>query len=177
MINNNFFTGFLKISNYYTVIAIILLVASILLLKTLKNKKVSFAKRMIVSLVIGLILGIGLDLLGSTNTLYKEFARTEISTWYSLVGSGFLKLVQLLAVPVVFLSIIEVMTNIKGDSIKSLTWKSFLTLLGTTAIAAIVSIVVVNIYNLNASGFAAELTSGKAESMKNIASQSSLNFS
>lgn len=172
MINNNFFTGFLKISNYYTVIAIILLVASILLLKTLKNKKVSFAKRMIVSLVIGLILGIGLDFLGSTNTLYKEFARTEISTWYSLVGSGFLKLVQLLAVPVVFLSIIEVMTNIKGDSIKSLTWKSFLTLLGTTAIAAIVSIVVVNIYNLNASGFAAELTSGKAESMKNIASQS-----
>lgn len=172
MINNKFFSGFLKISNYYTIISIILLVASILLLKGLKDKKVSFAKRMIISLFLGLILGVGLDVLGSSNNIFTEFARVEITTWYSLVGSGFLKLVQLLAVPVVFLSIIEVMTNIKSDSIKTLTWKSFLTLLGTTAIAAIVAISVVKIYNLNASGFAAELASGKTEAMKNIASQS-----
>lgn len=172
MIESPFFAQFLKVSNFYTVISIVLLVVAIFVLKSLKDKKVSFSKRMIIALIIGLVLGIGIDLVGSQTPLYLEHARGEIAVWYDLIGSGFLKLVQLLAVPVVFLSIIKVVVDVQGDRIRSLTGKTFATLLGTTAISAVIGIFVVKLYQLNAVDFAADLADAKAERMSDIASQS-----
>ena len=172
MIESPFFTQFLKISNAYTLIAIILLVLSIGILKVLKDKRTSFSKRMIIALVIGLVLGIAIDLVGKSSPIFLDYGRTEISVWYSLVGTGFLKLVQLLAIPVVFLSIIQVVVNVEGDRIKSLTGRTFATLLGTTAISAIVGILVVKLFNLQGASFAGDLTDAKAESIGTIAAQS-----
>ncbi len=172
MIESPFFTQFLKISNAYTLIAIILLVLSIGILKVLKDKRTSFSKRMIIALVIGLVLGIAIDLVGKSSPIFLDYGRREISVWYSLVGTGFLKLVQLLAIPVVFLSIIQVVVNVEGDRIKSLTGRTFATLLGTTAISAIVGILVVKLFNLQGASFAGDLTDAKAESIGTIATQS-----
>ncbi|WP_326717858.1 cation:dicarboxylate symporter family transporter [Vagococcus jeotgali] len=176
MVNIPFLTEFIKISNFYTVGAILLLVIAIIILKKLKDKKVAFSKRMITALVIGLIIGIGIDFIGSNNSVYTDYAQLEISSWYSLVGTGFLRLVQLLAVPVVFLSIIKVVVDAKGDRLKALTGKTFATLLGTTAISAMVGILVVKLYNLQGSSFAADLTPEKIERMDTIASQSFPDF-
>ncbi len=176
MVNIPFLTEFIKISNFYTVGAILLLVIAIIILKKLKDKKVAFSKRMIIALVIGLIIGIGIDFIGSNNSVYTDYAQLEISSWYSLVGTGFLRLVQLLAVPVVFLSIIKVVVDAKGDRLKALTGKTFATLLGTTAISAMVGILVVKLYNLQGSSFAADLTPEKIERMDTIASQSFPDF-
>ena len=172
MIDVPFFSQFLKVSNFYTLIAIVLLGASMVCLKMLKNKKVSFSKRMIIALAIGLVLGIGIDVISSKNGIYVDHARGEISAWFGLIGTGFLKLVQLLAVPVVFLSIIKVVVDVQGDRIKSLTRRTFITLLSTTAISAIVGISVVKLFRLNAVSFAGDLTDQKVEFMNNIASQS-----
>ena len=111
MINSPFFTQFLKVSNLFTLAAIILLVLALGFMKVLKDKRTSFSKRMIIALVIGLGLGIALDLVGSSNQIFIDHARTEITVWYGLIGTGFLKLVQLLAIPVVFLSIIKVIKS------------------------------------------------------------------
>lgn len=178
MINIPFFTDFLKISNLATIIALTLLVLALLGLKGLKTAKVSFSNRMIIALVAGLVLGIGIDLgipaiMGSTD-FYKQVVNPEITNWYSLLGSGFLKLVQLLAVPVVFLSIIKVVTEVKGENLKGLTWKSFTLLLGTTAIAAIVGILVVKLFGLDSSSLSFEkaLSDAKMSSIDSIAAQS-----
>ncbi|QCA29628.1 cation:dicarboxylase symporter family transporter [Vagococcus xieshaowenii] len=172
MIDAPFFTQFLKISNMYTIGAVVLLLVALYSLKVLKEKKVNFSKRMIIALVIGLVLGVVIDLVGSKNSIYLDYGRGEISVWYGLLGSGFLKLVQLLAIPVVFLSIIKVVIDVKGDRIKHLTGKTFATLLGTTAISAVVGILVVKLFGLNGADFAGDLTEAKVESMANIASQS-----
>ena len=127
---------------------------------------------MIIGLVIGLILGIGIDLIGAKDAVYLEQGRQEISAWYALVGSGFIRLVQLLAVPVVFLSIIKVVTDVDADRIKNLTGKTFAVLLGTTAISAAVGIFVVNLYNLQGANFAANLSEEQVDRMSNIAAQS-----
>lgn len=172
MINSPFFTQFLKVSNLFTLAAIILLVIALGFMKVLKDKKTSFSKRMIIALVVGLGLGIALDLVGSSNQIFVEHARVEISVWYSLIGTGFLKLVQLLAIPVVFLSIIKVVVDVQGDRIKSLTGRTFITLLGTTSISAIVGILVVKLFNLQGASFAADLTDAKVERMGQVAAQS-----
>ncbi|WEG74143.1 cation:dicarboxylate symporter family transporter [Vagococcus intermedius] len=172
MINEPFFTQFLKVSNFYTIGAIFLLIVAIFFLKGLKNKKVNFSKRMIIALVIGLGIGIIVDLIGGDSTTYLEFGRIEISTWYGLIGTGFLKLVQLLAIPVVFLSIIKVVVDVQGERLKTLTGKTFFSLLSTTAVSAAVGILVVKLYNLKGADFAGQLAEQKVESMGNIAAQS-----
>lgn len=172
MIEQPFFTQFLKASNWLTLVGLILLLIGLWILKRLKAQKVSFSKRMVIGLVIGLIIGVGIDLAGSGTPLYNDFARMEIATWYSLLGSGFLKLVQLLAVPVVFLSIIQVVTQAEAKTIKSLTGKTFATLLGTTAISALVGILVVKLYRLNGADFAGDLTPEKVGRMSELSAQS-----
>lgn len=176
MIDLAFFTDFLKISNFYTIGAIVLLVVGIMFLRALKTKKVNFTKRMLVALGLGLIMGIGIDLLGSGQAIYKDFAQMEIATWYSLVGSGFLKLVQLLAIPVVFLSIIKVVIDVQGDRLRALTGKTITSLLGTTAISAGVGIFVVKLFRLNGSNFTSELSEAKIERMADISAQSFPDF-
>lgn len=172
MIKSPFFQQFLKASNFYTLGAILVLVLAVLLLRNLKNKKVSFSNRMLVGLVIGLVLGFGIDLIGGSNPIYVDFARQEISAWFSLLGTGFVKLVQLMAVPVVFLSIIKVVIEVEGDRIKNLTTKTFTVLLSTTAISALVGILVVKLFNLQGSNFTGDLSPASIDRMSGIASQS-----
>ncbi|HZJ86385.1 MAG TPA: cation:dicarboxylase symporter family transporter [Erysipelotrichaceae bacterium] len=172
MINSPFFQQFLKASNFYTLAAIVALAGSIVILKKLKDRKVSFSNRMLIGLVFGLILGFGIDLIGGSSDVYLNFGRIEISVWYSLVGRGFVKLVQLMAVPVVFLSIINVVIDVEGKRIKSLTAKTFTTLLSTTAISALVGILVVKLFNLQGSNFTGDLSASSIDRMSGIASQS-----
>lgn len=170
--NGDFFQQFLKLSNVFTIVAILVLVGALYFLKVLKDKKTSFSKRMLIALVLGLILGIAIDLIGQNSEIYAKYAQSEISTWYSLLGTGFLKLVQLLAIPVVFLSIIKVVTDVKGSQIRRLTGRSFLLLLGTTAIAAVVGVLMVKLFQLDGANFAGEVSEAKIARMGEIASQS-----
>src|SRR5690606_30114553 len=140
--------------------------------KKFKDNKVSFSNRMLIGLVMGLVLGFSIDFIGGSKSLYVDFARQEISVWFSLVGVGFVKLVQLMAVPVVFLSIIKVIVDVEGNRLKNLTGKTFTTLLSTTAIAAIVGILVVKLFGLQGSNFTGTLSEGSLSYMGNIASQS-----
>ena len=65
----------------------------------------------------------------------------EVTTWYGLVGYGFMDLLKMLVVPLIFVSIIRVIINMKAEeNLGKLTTRSILTLLGTTTIAAIVGI-------------------------------------
>jgi len=174
MIDFPFFTQFLKISNLFTLGALAALIIVFIILTQAKKHKLSFTWRMSIALVAGLVLGLGIDIIGrnfGTGT-YIQFSQGEIVSWLSLFGNGFLHLIQLLAVPVVFLSIIKVMTDVKAEALKSLTWKTVLLLLGTTAIAAVVGIVVVYAFHLQDSILASEITSQRAESMARIAARS-----
>ncbi len=172
MLTSPFFTQFLKVSNVITLAAIAALVVSIVLLRQLNKRKVSFSNRMLIALAIGLVIGLAIDLLGSSSEIYTEFARKEISVWYALVGSGFVKLVQLMAVPVVFLSIIKVVVDVEGDRIKTLTGKTFTVLLGTTSISALVGIMVVKLFKLQGSNFVGGLSESSIDRMASIATQS-----
>lgn len=172
MIESPFFKQFLKASNFFTLGAILIFVLFLFGLKKLKDKKVSFSNRMLIGLVMGLVLGFAIDLLGGSQSLYVDFARKEISVWFSLVGVGFVKLVQLMAVPVVFLSIIKVIIDVEGNRLKNLTGKTFTTLLSTTAISAVVGILVVKLFGLQGSNFTGNLSEGSLNYMGTIASQS-----
>ncbi|MGL5042868.1 MAG: cation:dicarboxylate symporter family transporter [Culicoidibacterales bacterium] len=182
MINIPFFTKFLQISNVGTFAAIISLLIMLLFVHFLKKKKVSFSNRMLIALFLGLILGVGIDLvfpqLYTDPNFYYWTASKEIASWYSLLGTGFLRLVQLLAIPVVFLSIIKVITEVQGENLKGLTWKTFTLLLSTTAIAAVIGIFVVKLFALDSGNFnfADQLSPDKLKAIQAISAQSFSQF-
>ncbi len=172
MIDSPFFKQFMKISNLYTLGAVLGLFAIILVLRHLKRKNVSFSNRTLIALILGLVLGFGIDIIGSNSSVYNELARKEISVWFALLGSGFVRLIQLTAVPVVFFSIIKVVIDVKGDRIRSLTQKTFITLLSTTAISAMVGIFVVKLFNLQGSSFMGDLSQSSIDRIGSVAAKS-----
>lgn len=151
--NSTFLSDFIMITSFKTVAFIIVLLAVLFGINVMAKKKVKFSTRMIVSTIVGLILGVIIQVVaGFPNNPGEVQWITEVNKWYGLVGYGFMDLLKMLVVPLIFVSIIRVIINMKAEeNLGKLTTRSILTLLGTTTIAAIVGIVVGNLFKLGIS--------------------------
>lgn len=151
--NSTFLSDFIMITSFKTVAFIIVLLAVLFGINVMAKKKVKFSTRMIVSTIVGLILGVIIQVVaGFPNNPGEVQWITEVNKWYGLVGYGFMDLLKMLVVPLIFVSIIRVIINMKAEeNLGKLTTRSILTLLGTTTIAAIVGIVVGNLFKLGVS--------------------------
>ena len=151
--NSTFLSDFIMITSFKTVAFIIVLLAVLFGVNVMAKKKVKFSTRMIVSTIVGLILGVIIQVVaGFPNNPGEVQWIAEVSKWYGLVGYGFMDLLKMLVVPLIFVSIIRVIINMKAEeNLGKLTTRSILTLLGTTTIAAIVGIVVGNLFKLGVS--------------------------
>ena len=147
---STFFTDFLYLTDIKTILFIVVLFALFFVMKQMEKKKVKFSTRMISAMGIGLVLGLFIQLVAGfpkdpSSIRWIE----EVSKWYGLVGNGFMDLLKMLVVPLIFVSIIRVIINMKdGVNLGKLTSRSLTVLLGTTALAAIVGLVVGNLFNL-----------------------------
>ena len=151
--NSTFLSDFIMITSFKTVAFIIVLLAVLFGVNVMAKKKVKFSTRMIVSTIVGLILGVIIQVVaGFPNNPGGVQWITEVNKWYGLVGYGFMDLLKMLVVPLIFVSIIRVIINMKAEeNLGKLTTRSILTLLGTTTIAAIVGVVVGNLFKLGVS--------------------------
>lgn len=128
----------------------------------MQKKHVSFSKRVFAGLGLGLIFGFIIHLIYGTTSEVT----TETINWFSIVGTGYVKLLQMVVMPLVFISIVGAFTKLKLT--KNIGKISFLVigiLLGTTAISAAIGIG-------SALGFGLdgiELTEGEAEAARNAA--------
>lgn len=147
---STFLSEFLFITDIKTIAFIAILVAIFILVRKMEKKKIKFSTRMISAMGIGLVLGFIIQLVAGfpekpSSVRWIE----EVSKWYGLVGNGFMDLLKMLVVPLIFVSIIRVIINMKdGVDLGKLTSKSLLVLLGTTTLATIVGLVVGNLFNL-----------------------------
>ena len=147
---STFLSEFLFITDIKTIAFIAILVAIFILVRKMEKKKIKFSTRMISAMGIGLVLGFIIQLVAGfpekpSSVRWIE----EVSKWYGLVGNGFMDLLKMLVVPLIFASIIRVIINMKdGVNLGKLTSKSLLVLLGTTTLATIVGLVVGNLFNL-----------------------------
>lgn len=147
---SSFLSQFLMITNLKTVIFIAVLIGTFFIVKQFEKKKVKFSTRTIYATIIGLILGVIIQLVAGLPENPAEVTwLQEVTKWYGLFGSGFMDLLKMLVVPMVFVSILRVIINMgEGDDLGKLTFKSLGMLLMTTALAAIVGIVVGNVMKL-----------------------------
>lgn len=148
--NSTFFTNFLMITTLNTIIFIGILIGIFFVINKLAKNKVKFSTRMIISTLLGLVLGLIIQIVaGFPDSPAEVTWISEVTKWYGLIGYGFMDLLKMLVVPLVFVSIIRVIITMEeGQSFKVLTSRSLLVLLGTTAISAIVALIIGNLFKL-----------------------------
>ena len=148
--NNVFFKDFLMISELKTILFLGILVILFIIMNRFQKKKVNFSKRMLIGTGIGLVLGILIQAVsGFSNDPMKITFVTETTKWYGLIGNGFIDLIKMLVVPLVMVSIVHVIINMKeGTNIGKLTKNSIVVTMVMVVIAAIVGLTVGMIFNV-----------------------------
>nr|WP_310617016.1 L-cystine transporter [Pantoea cypripedii] len=131
------------------IINLVVFAALLVLLARIGNDRWSLSKRVLTGLVFGVLFGLALQ------TLYGEnspVVKASIS-WFNIVGNGYVQLLQMIVMPLVFASILSAVARLHNAS--SLGKISVLTigvLLFTTAISALVGVMVTGLFGLSAEG-------------------------
>lgn len=146
MNQKQFLTEFLQLSSIKTILFILLLLLCFSIIRKLEKKKMKFSLRMFVGTGIGLGIGFFIQLTaGFPSDPTKITWLNEVSAWYSLVGNGYMDLLKMLVVPLILISIIRVIMNMKGDGIGKLATKTVSMLVGTTVIAAVIGTLIASV--------------------------------
>ncbi|MFV0552364.1 MAG: cation:dicarboxylate symporter family transporter [Anaerorhabdus sp.] len=132
-----FLQDYLLISNWETILFLGLLVVGVGLIYWLDKKEVNFTKILLLSMLIGA----GIGLLGNFMINQNPNVSKQVSSWYGLIGYGYMDLLKMIVLPLVFLSMIRVIITTKKD-FKRLALKTVGVLAFTTAIAAVVTIII-----------------------------------
>ncbi|HEI8142955.1 TPA: L-cystine transporter [Staphylococcus aureus] len=133
---------------FLTLINIIVLVIFIVILHMMARKHISFAKRVFTALGIGIIFGVLLHLIYGTHSNII----TSTSDWFKIVGQGYVALLQMIVMPLIFISIVAAFTKIQiGEKFAKIGSLIFVFLIGTVTIAAIVGVVYALVFGLDAS--------------------------
>lgn len=133
---------------FLTLINIIVLVIFIVILHVMARKHISFAKRVFTALGIGIVFGVLLHLVYGTHSNVI----TSTSDWFNIVGQGYVALLQMIVMPLIFISIVAAFTKIQiGEKFAKIGSLIFIFLIGTVTIAAIVGVVYALVFGLDAS--------------------------
>ncbi|HGZ4905294.1 TPA: L-cystine transporter [Staphylococcus aureus] len=146
---------------FLTLINIIVLVIFIVILHMMARKHISFAKRVFTALGIGIVFGVLLHLIYGTHSNVI----TSTSDWFNIVGQGYVALLQMIVMPLIFISIVAAFTKIQiGEKFAKIGSLIFIFLIGTVTIAAIVGVVYALVFGLDAS----TINLGNAEQARGI---------
>lgn len=128
---------------------IVAFVVLLVLLSRFSRHNWSLSKKVLTGLVIGVLFGLVLQLIYGENSAVVK----ESISWFNIVGNGYVQLLQMVVMPLVFVSILSAVARLHNAS--SLGKISVLTigvLLFTTAISALVGVFVTGLFGLSAEG-------------------------
>lgn len=131
-----------------------LLVFAALLLGLLQTRRTdwSLAKKVLLALVLGVVFG------GALHAIYGDGSPVLKSTigWLDLVGNGYVQLLQMIVMPLIFASILSAVARLhNASSLGKISFLTIGTLLFTTLIAALIGVALTNLFGLTAEGLVA----------------------
>ena len=142
-----------------TVLVLAIFVAILFVFYRLQQKHIKFSTRVFAALFVGIVFGGILQLIfGNDHAVVLQSL-----DWIKVVGNGYVSLLQMLIMPLVFVSIVSAFTRMKeSGKIGKISFTVIATLLVTTAISALVGIGMVMLFNLDGATF----TEGAAETAR-----------
>ena len=160
--------------NIKLIVNIIGLLILIFILYQMQKKHVSFTKRVFTALGLGIIYGLIL------HYVYGPTSDTIAVTkdWFNIVGSGYVRLLQMIVMPLIMVSIISAIINLKDSKqLGKMGGNIIAVLLITAAIAGLVGVIVSLTFKLDASGMlqgSAEMA--RAEYLQNKVAEANSSF-
>lgn len=143
---------------FVNILGLLLLIG---VLYTMHRKGISFSKRVFTGLGLGILFGFILHIAYGAES---EVLAKSVS-WFNIVGTGYVKLLQMIVVPLVFISILGAFTKVTiGKNFGKMAGLILGILVGTTAIAAIIGISSSLLFGLDAS----EIIQGEAEAARGL---------
>lgn len=137
-------------------INVVAMLAMVGVLYKMQKKYVPFTKRVFVALGLGIAFGAVLQLIYGVDSESLQ----ESIKWFSVIGNGYVNLLQMIVIPLIIVSITSAIINLKaGESVGKMSGLILLILVGTTAVAALIGIFSALGFGLSAEG----LQSGAAE--------------
>lgn len=132
---------------FLTIVNIVVILAIIGLLIWMQKKHFSFTKRVFTGLGLGIVFGAVLQAIYGTGSDILA----ETTSWFSIVGSGYIRLLMMIVVPLVMVSIIQSIINLEKTAQlgKMAAWIIGI-LITTTMIAALIGIGTATLFGLNA---------------------------
>ena len=146
-----------------TILQVILNIAVLLvfvgILYIMNKKHVKFSNRVFAGLGFGIALGLALQLIYGIDSEVLA----ESMPWYNIIGTGYVKLLQMIAMPLVFISILIAFTKMTiGKNFGKMAALILAILIGTTAISATVGIFSATVFDLDAT----QIMQGDAEAAR-----------
>ncbi|MGX7112844.1 cation:dicarboxylate symporter family transporter [Gemella cuniculi] len=168
--NFTFFEKFLMISTKETLLFLVILFALFYFMYYLAKKRVSSTKRTLLATVIGLLLGVIIQVYSGFNDTPMNIKYiAEITKWYSLFGNGFIDLIKMLIIPLVLVSIINVIVNINYNTdVKKMTRLTLTVTLGMVAISSIIGFFISAIFKLGNNSIALGSGDSKIKEVKDV---------
>ncbi|MFC7783900.1 MULTISPECIES: L-cystine transporter [unclassified Rossellomorea] len=146
---------------WFVLLNILVFLVLIGVLLYMQRKNVSFSKRVFTALGLGILFGLGLQWVyeaGDENV-------TQSIEWFNIVGTGYIKLLQMIVMPLVFVSIISAFTKLKrSHNLGKISVLIIGLLVGTTAVAAAVGIATTVAFDLEA----IQIDQGDAETARGV---------
>ncbi|PFG06251.1 L-cystine transporter [Bacillus sp. es.034] len=146
---------------WFVLLNILVFLVLIGVLIHMQRTNVSFSKRVFAALGLGIVFGLGLQWVyeaGNENV-------TQSIEWFNIVGTGYIKLLQMIVMPLVFVSILSAFTKLKRSSnLGKISVLIIGLLVGTTAIAAAVGIATTAAFDLEA----IQIDQGNAEAARGV---------
>ncbi|CNC49170.1 L-cystine transporter [Yersinia wautersii] len=135
--------------NLPLVVNVLVFAVLLLLLAQTRHKQWSLAKKVLIGLALGVLFGSGLQwVYGADNPVLEESI-----TWFNIIGNGYVQLLQMIVMPLVFASILSAVAKLhNASSLGKISMLTIGTLLFTTLIAALVGVLVTNLFGLTAEG-------------------------
>ncbi|UTL73606.1 L-cystine transporter [Bacillus halotolerans] len=129
------------------ILHVFILLLLIIGLFAMQKKHVSFSKRVFTALGLGIVFGFALQLIyGPTSNIVVQTA-----DWFNIVGGGYVKLLQMIVMPLVFISILGAFTKMKlTKNLGKISGLIIGILVATTAVAAAVGIASALSFDLHA---------------------------
>ncbi|AFJ46672.1 sodium:dicarboxylate symporter YdjN [Shimwellia blattae DSM 4481 = NBRC 105725] len=138
---------------------VVVFVILLLALSRTRHTQWSLAKKVLLGLGMGVVFGLAL------HTVYGAGNPVMAATiqWLNIVGNGYVQMLQMIVMPLVFASILSAVARLhNAASLGKISVLTIGTLLFTTLIAALVGILVTNLFGLSAEG----LVQGSAETAR-----------
>lgn len=138
--------------NFPVLINLTLALGVCVLLYRLQANHVSFTKRVFTGLGLGVVLGAAMQAFYGAGS--PEVAGTN--AWLDVVGSGYVKLLQMIVIPLIMVSIVQAILKLRNAaSLGTISTLTIGILIATTIVAAAIGILMAKLFGLSAVGLTA----------------------